>query len=148
MGIMGAQMSYCTPEDLAKVKTTAELTQLSDLAGTGSPNSTVLQSACDQASNLIDGLISPQYPLPLATVPPMLVSIAVRLALYYLYLGRQSLPDEVKSGYDRDVAFLEKVGQGQASLGEPTADGRGDRFHGAKASDREREFTRRQTRGF
>ena len=31
-------MSYCSPTDLANVKTTAELTQLSDLAGTGSPN--------------------------------------------------------------------------------------------------------------
>ncbi|MGD1001860.1 MAG: DUF1320 domain-containing protein [Candidatus Brocadiia bacterium] len=141
-------MSYCAPTDLANVKTTAELTQLSDLGGTGSPNNTVLQAACDQASSLIDGLISPQYPLPLATVPPMLLSIAVRLALYYLYLGRQSLPDEVKNGYDRDVAFLEQVGQGQASLGEPKADDRGDRFHGAKASGRRRQFTRRQTRGF
>ena len=141
-------MSYCAPSDLANVKTTQELTQLSDLAGTGSPNDTVLQAACDQASSLIDGLISPQYPLPLATVPPMLLSIAVRLALYYLYLGRQSLPDEVKNSYDRDVAFLEQVGKGQASLGEPKADDRGDRFHGAKASGRPRQFTRRQTRGF
>ena len=141
-------MSYCTPGDLAKVKTTAELTQLSDLAGTGSPNETVLQAACDQASSLIDGLISPQYPLPLATVPPMVVSIAVRLALYYLYLGRQSLPDEVKNGYDRDVAFLGNVGKGQASLGEPMADPDGDRFHGAKASADRREYTNRKMRGF
>jgi phage gp36-like protein len=141
-------VSYCTPTDLANVKTTDELRQLSDLSNTGSPDSTVLQSACDQASSLIDGLISPQYPLPLATVPPMLQSIAVRLALYYLCLGRQSLPDEVKNGYDRDVAFLEKVGKGQASLGEPQADGSGDRFHGAKASGRRRRFNREGMRGF
>lgn len=141
-------MSYCSPTDLANVKTTQELTQLSDLGGTGSPNGTVLQAACDQASSLIDGLISPQYPLPLATVPPMLLSIAVRLALYYLYLGRQSLPDEVKNGYDRDVAFLEKVGKGQASLGEPRADGGGDRYHGAKGSARRRQFDRKGMRGF
>jgi len=37
-------MSYCSPSDLANVKTTAELTQLSDLGGTGSPNGTVLQA--------------------------------------------------------------------------------------------------------
>jgi phage gp36-like protein len=141
-------MSYCSPTDLANVKTTAELTQLSDLTGTGSVNTAVLQAACDQASNLIDGLISPQYPLPLATVPPMLLSIAVRLALYYLYLGRQSLPDEVKNGYDRDVAFLEKAGKGQASLGEPKADGGGDRFHGAKAASQKPRFNNRNMRGF
>jgi phage gp36-like protein len=141
-------MSYCSPTDLANVRTTQELTQLSDLAGTGSPDSAVLQAACDQASSLIDGLISPQYPLPLATVPPMLTSIAVRLSLYYLYLGRQSLPDEVKCGYDRDVAFLEKVGKGQASLGEPRADGGGDRYHGAKGSGRRRQFDREGMRGF
>jgi phage gp36-like protein len=141
-------MSYCSPSDLANVKTAAELTQLSDLAGTGQPNNTVLQAACDQASSLIDGLISPQYPLPLATVPPMLKSIAVRLAMYYLYLGRQSLPDEVKNGYDRDVTFLGNVGKGQASLGEPAADGRGDRYHGARAAGQPRQFSRRRTRGF
>jgi phage gp36-like protein len=141
-------MSYCTPADLANVKTAAELTQLSDLSGSGQPNDALLQQACDQASSLIDGLISPQYPLPLQVVPPMLQSIAIRLALYYLYLGRQSLPEEVKNGYDRDVAFLEKVGKGQASLGEPAADGQGDRYHGAKAGGGQRQFTRRRTRGF
>jgi phage gp36-like protein len=141
-------MSYCTPDDLAKVKTSDELRQLSDLGGTGAPDSAVLQAACDQASSLIDGLISPQYPLPLAAVPPMLASMAVRLSLYYLYLGRQSLPDEVKNGYDRDVAFLDKVGKGQASLGEPKSDGRGDRFHGAKGSKRRRQFDRDGMRGF
>jgi phage gp36-like protein len=145
-------MSYCTYSDLANVKTTAELLQLADLQQTGNIEDptvqTVLQAACDQASSLIDGLISPQYPLPLATVPPMLLSIAVRLSLYYLYLGRASLPDEVKNGYDRDVAFLEKVGEGQASLGEPKTDESGDRYHGAKASGQPRQFTPRRTRGF
>ena len=145
-------MSYCTPSDLANVKTTAELLQLADLSGTGDIHNSgvqaALQAACEQASSLIDGLISPQYPLPLATVPPMLLSIAVRLALYYLHLGRQSLPDEAKAGYDRDVAFLQSVGKGQASLGEPQADGRGDRYHGARATGRPRQFTHRRTRGF
>jgi phage gp36-like protein len=141
-------MSYCSPTDLANVKTTAELKQLSDLAGTGSVNTTVLQAACDQASNLIDGLISPQYPLPLATVPPMLLSIAVRLALYYLYVGRCSLPEDAKAAYDRDYAFLEKVGKGQASLGEPMPDGGGDRYHGARAASQRPKFDRKNLRGF
>jgi phage gp36-like protein len=141
-------MSYCSPTDLANVKTTQELTQLSDLAGTGFPDNTVLQAACDQANALIDALISPQYPLPLATVPAMLTSIAVRLALYYLYLNRHSLPEEAKVAYDRDVAFLDKVGKGQASLGLPQADPGGDRFHGAKAAGNKREYTERKMRGF
>ena len=140
--------SYCTPTDLARVKSADELRQLSDLAGTGSADTAVLQSACDQASSLIDGYISPQYPLPLATVPPMLTSMAVRLAIYYLFLGRHSMPDEVKGGYDRDVSFLEKVGKGQASLGLPAADPGGDRFHGARADADPRQMTRDGMRGF
>jgi phage gp36-like protein len=141
-------MSYCGPDDLAKVKTTDELRQLSDLAGTGSPDTDVLQAACDQASNLIDGLISPQYPLPLATVPPMLVSMCVRLALYYLYLQRHSMPDEVNTGYKNDTDFLKRVGSGQASLGEPSADPGGDRFHGAKGASNKQIWTPHETKGF
>ena len=145
-------MGYCAYSDLANVKTTAELLQLADLQQTGNIEDptvqAVIQAACDQASSLIDGLISPQYPLPLATIPPMVVSIAVRLSLYYLYLNRHSLPDELKAAYDRDYAFLEKVGKGQASLGEPMADPGGDRYHGAKASGQGPRFTREKMRGF
>ena len=141
-------MGYCTPTDLAAVKSTDELRQLSDLAGTGSPNNTVLQAACDQASSLIDGYISPQYPLPLATVPSILTSMAVRLAFYYLFLGRHSMPDEVKGAYDRDVAFLVAVGKGQASLGLPTADPGGDRFHGARGDSDPRQWTHDGMKGF
>jgi phage gp36-like protein len=145
-------MSYCSPTDLAKVKTTAELLQVADLALTGDIANAgvqaVLQAACDQASNLIDGLISPQYPLPLADVPPTLVSICVRLALYYLYLGRCSLPDDLKTSYKNDTDFLRRAGEGHASLGEPAMDGGGDRFHGAKAASQHPKFNERNMRGF
>jgi phage gp36-like protein len=143
-------MSYCSPTDLANVKTAAELTQLSDLAGTGSPNDTVLQAACDQASSLIDGLISPQYPnVPLANPPAMLLSMAVRLALYYLYLNRHSMPEEAAKGYKNDVDFLTRVGDGKASLGDPTDNPGGDRYHGAQASGQQtRTFDPKHMRGF
>ena len=146
-------MSYCARTDLQNVKTTAELLQLADLAQTGDINNAgvqaALQAACDQASNLIDGLISPQYPLPLATVPPMLVSICVRLALYYLYVGRCSLPEDAKTAYKNDTDFLGRVGQGKASLGEPSPDGGGDRYHGAKAAGQQTHvFDPNKMRGF
>lgn len=132
--------NYCALADLQAVKTATELKQLADLDGDGVADAAVITRACTNATDLINGYVKPRYTVD--TAPAVLKTIAVRLALYYLYLDRNSLTEDINTQYERDVAFLRDVAAGKASLGEPTVDATGDPAPGASMVAEGREFTR------
>jgi phage gp36-like protein len=140
--------NYCALADLQKVKTTTELAQLADLDGDNAADATVVERACTNATDLINGYISPRYTVPLTTVPNLLVTIAVRLALYYLHLDRNSLTDDINKQYDRDIEFLKRVGEGKASLGDPVNAASGEPSPGISLASDDRDFSRETMEGF
>ena len=75
-------------------------------------------------------------------------TVAVRLAIYYLHLDRNSLTDDVNKQYDRDIAFLKDIAAGKASLGDPTDSAAGDAAPGIEIEADTRVFTRDKMKGW
>lgn len=113
-------MSYCTLADILGAIPEQELTQLTD---DSIPPVMVNQAVVDQAiaaaETLINGYIGGRYPLPLATVPELVKSITLEIAVYKIYLRRKKkMPSEaVKAGYDDAMRLLRDIQGGKLSLG-------------------------------
>lgn len=78
-----------------------------------------MQSAIDDADSVIDGYLAKRYPLPLASVPPILVVYARSIVRYTLHKNRQSLEatDPIVRDYRDAQKFLTAVASGALSLG-------------------------------
>ena len=140
--------NYCAQADLLNVKTAAELAQIADLDNDGTADPAVIERACTNATDLVNGYVSPRYTIPLAVVPALLKTIAVRLAIYYLHMDRNSLTEDINKQYDRDIAFLKMIGEGKASLGDPVSAPEGDASPAAQIEADDREFTREKMEGW
>ncbi|MGH1460998.1 MAG: gp436 family protein [Neptuniibacter sp.] len=103
-------MSYCTRSDLENRFGSDVLADLEY----GRPKAVV--EAIADADSLIDSYVGARYPLPLVTIPSILVSTARDLVRYSLDID----PSEaVKSRRTDAVKFLEALAQGRATLGIP-----------------------------
>ena len=140
---------YCDADDLAKLATTARLAQLADLDRDGSADADVLADAIARASREIDGYISPRYAVPFpGTIPDLLRAISARWSLYLLMLDRDSVTNDAREQHKEDVRFLERVGDGKASLGDPVNAGDGDPSPGTTIVAETKEFTRTKLTGW
>ena len=142
-------MAYCAEADILAYLTSAELAQLADLNGDGSADAAVVARACTDASNAIDGYISPRYTVPIpGTTPDLLKTISVRWAIYLLQLARQSVTEDTRKQHDDDISFLKLVGKGDASLGDPVNAGEGDRAPGIAVAADARAWSRTKLEGW
>lgn len=78
-------------------------------------NQAVLDTALQDAGHRINGYLAGRYPLPLATVPAVLVVLCCDLARHQLYDDKA--PEAVLARYEAAIAFLEDVGKGKLGLG-------------------------------
>jgi phage gp36-like protein len=141
--------NYCDEAALLAVMTPAELAQLADLDQDGVADAEVLDRACTNATDLVNVYISPRYTVPITgTVPGVLKTVAVRVAIYYLHLDRRSVTEDIDKQYERDISFLKDVGAGRASLGDPANKPEGDAAPGAKLQADDRDFTRGKMAGW
>lgn len=108
-------MTYATQQNLVDRFGLVELVQLTDLENTGSLNATRLGAALADASATIDGYLAGRYPLPLTTVPNILVIYCGDIARYMLYDARAT--EQVTKRYDDAIKFLALVSQDKISLG-------------------------------
>jgi phage gp36-like protein len=108
-------MAYCTKQNLIDRFREDELIQLTDEAGAGVINDTVLNQAIGDADGEINSYLAGRYTLPLASVPEVLVLKACDIARYYLY--DEAVPDVVQKRYDNAIAWLKLVAKGDISLG-------------------------------
>ena len=107
-------MSYCTQQQLIdRPYGEQELIQLTDTQHQGVINVTVLNQALAATDAEIDSYLTAF--LPLATIPPRLVFIAIDITLYYLYQGR--MLEQVEKRYNAAIRYLDQVRQGKDSLG-------------------------------
>jgi phage gp36-like protein len=138
---------YATLDDLKKQIPEDMLIQLTDDAGSGVVDSTIVDAALETADVEIDGYIGVRCALPLNPVPAIIVKQAIDLAIYNLYARRQGPPDHWQRRYDNVIRFLGMVAKGDISLGvgDPNSTGSGDE---AVASSGDRIFSRETLSGY
>jgi phage gp36-like protein len=110
-------MSYATKNDLIAwcgINGEAELTQLTDPNNQG-VDDVLITAKLGQADDEINGrLIAVDLPLT-APYPPLLVSIACRIARHLLYTSGR--PDYIEADYRDALKLLGDIREGRAALG-------------------------------
>lgn len=107
-------MAYATLEDLIERASEAEIRQIADRDRDGVPDPDVIESALQDADNLINGYVSTKYDLPLPTVPDLILTWAVSIARYFLHYN--GAPDHVTRDFDWAEAKLKDIANGKMAL--------------------------------
>lgn len=106
----------------------------------------VVSRALADTDAVIDGYIAGRYALPLAEVPALLADLAAPIAIYKLH--RFSVEGKIEQDYKDALATLDKIARGVVRLPiagiEPESSG----LDGVEVTDRERDFTPENLRGF
>lgn len=108
-------MSYASKADLVARFGEQELIQLTDRANADQIDDAVVDSALADADELINSYLTQRYPLPLPSVPAILVSRASDIARFRLY--DEAPTPEVRKRYEEAVSWLKDVAASRAGLG-------------------------------
>ena len=114
-------MSYIINDDIELRLGTARYTQLTDDAGTGSPNTAVADEVRLGAEGELDSYLSQRYAVPIdltihAELTGVLKSAVLDLTEYRLHARRREVPVDVIAKRDQALAWLAKIARGEASL--------------------------------
>jgi phage gp36-like protein len=110
-------MAYCTQADIEEQLSEDELIQLTDDAGLGSVDTTVVDRAIADADDEINSYLQERYTVPLSPVPGLVRKLSVDLAIYNLYSRRDIEAPVRTQRYEADVKLLKSLAKGEASLG-------------------------------
>lgn len=108
-------MPYATAQNMIDRFEESELVQLTDRSDAGVIDQVVLAKALADADAKIDGYLAGRYSLPLSVVPKVLELYACDIARYLLHDNHAT--DQVTKRYDDAIKFLERVANGQISIG-------------------------------
>lgn len=108
-------MTYATPTDLDERYGPETITRLSDKDNLGARQEPTITRALEDADELINGHLDGRYPLPLNTVPRVLVRVASSIARYFL--EEECATERAVEDYKMAIKLLEKIGKGDVSLG-------------------------------
>ena len=107
-------MPYAAQADIESRYGNNLLLTIADPDGTGVVNTGLVTLALSDASEFIDSHLQERYQLPLATVPSLLVVLAVDIAVYRIAV----LPtDEMRSRYEDALKLLKSIAKGELQLG-------------------------------
>lgn len=139
-------MAYATQQDMIDRRGEDSLYVAADRDGDGTLDAAAITRALDDASAEIDTYLGAAYALPLSETPPVVVNLAVDIALYRLSDRPGALTNEVRRRYEDAIALLKRIADGGATL--PLS--AGDAPETAKtveSSGAERKFTRDSMKG-
>jgi phage gp36-like protein len=141
-------MAYAIQADLAERFGAAELVMLTDRSEppTGAADAAVVTRALADADAEINAYLSARYPVPLATVPTVIVRIACDIARYFLYEDR--VTDLVRQRYEDAVSLLKGIAAGKVSIGPDPEGGQPPVSGGASFAGQGRVFSRDTMGGF
>jgi phage gp36-like protein len=141
-------MPYCTQQQLTDRYGEKLLRQLTDRATppAGAIDATVVGRALADTDALIDGYLKGRYVLPLATTPALLAYVAQAIAIYQLHVT--AVPEKIKDDYDGAIATLRAIASGTVRLDVAGVEPEGSNSSGVRASDRPRDLTPDNLRGF
>lgn len=112
-------MAYIAQADITPRRITLqELVELTDDDRTGEVNATVVAAVLEDVDGKIDGYVRGRYTTPLA-VSDQVKTIAVDLAVFFLFQRRRRMSDDVQKQYDDAIRFLMKVAEGKVTLDQP-----------------------------
>lgn len=141
-------MPYATQAQLIERYGEPMLVELTDRAEppTGEIDASVVDRALADTDALIDGFLKGRYQLPLAQTPPLVVDLALAIAVYKLH--RNVASEKIRRDYDDALKVLRDIAAGVVRLdvdgAEPAASG----LSGVKTNDRERPLTPENLKGF
>lgn len=114
---------YSTLSDLKQAESDSILLQLSWDGDTTDSNPAaidedVIESAIGSGDAVIDGYLATRYLTPLTTVPELIRTISVDLALFFLYRRRMrsNMPESITKSYDKALVMLKDIAKGVVSL--------------------------------
>ena len=114
-------MRYCTLADLKKKIALRTLIELSnDEPNAGDVDLANIETAINDAEELVDGHLRGRHDLPLNPVPPLICNLVIAIARHELYSRRpdgDDLPPTVTSSYKESVRILEAIRDGKMTLG-------------------------------
>lgn len=108
---------YATRDDMVTAFGERECVSLTDREFTGNIDDAVLLSKLEQASAEIDGYLVGRYPTPWPDSPRVLVSRCCDIARYMLCGSGTQCTEEIRERYLDAIRYLEKVANGNISLG-------------------------------
>ncbi len=112
-------MPYATRQDIVYREGLDAFTAAADRDRDGVIDETAVTAKLADASSTIDTYLALRYPLPLATVPPVLKRLCVDIALYLLSLSQDALTKELRQRYEDAISLLNKMAAGTVGLGIP-----------------------------
>ncbi len=107
---------YATIADMRALFGEGEIIALSDRAGTGQADDTLLIQALSRASSLADSYLARRHDVPLAEAPAVLTAVVCDIARYMLVGGPVSETDPIAERYRQALRWLSDVAQGRADL--------------------------------
>ena len=122
-----------------------ELTDRADVA-TGVVDTAVINAAIADTDALIDGYVARRYALPMATVPPLIKSLALDITIYKLHVYSPS--DKIAEDYKAAIKSLEGISTGSIRLPSAGQETPGSGSSGARVTDRARPMTADNLKGF
>ena len=112
---------YIEATDLTEVMSESTLIALSnDTSRATEADIAVLATACQYATEIVDGYLRSRYVLPLNEVPTIVRNICLQLARFWLYSRRpegKGFPDNVKETHAQALKDLERIQNGKLHLG-------------------------------
>lgn len=111
-------MPYCTQSDIEAQISSDDLIALTDDAGSGTVDTTVLDRAIADADAEIDAYLYQRYSTPLDPVPAIVRKLSTDCAIYHLHSRRSvGMPDIRKERYDAALRVLRDIASGMISIG-------------------------------
>lgn len=114
-------MGYVTKSDLIDRYGEDQLIQLTDRAGAGAIDDTVLAAAIADVDAEVDAHLSGRYSLPLSEIPKVLTRAAATIA--FAELHTLDLPEVAATRLKWARSLLKDIGSGVVRLGDADGDG-------------------------
>lgn len=108
-------MTYCTQTDIETLIPMKELAELTTESG-DTPDSSVIDAIISKAESEIDSYASACYVTPFASIPDIIRSLSVDMAIYHLYSRRSAVPIIRRTRYEDAIQFLGDVVAGKCNI--------------------------------
>ena len=99
------------------------LTQLTDYDKDGSEDDGVVDAAIDDAEALIDSYARKVFDVPFSPVPPIIATMAKKLAIYNLRERRDAITDAARLEHEDRLEWLKNLAKGVVDPGISPAPG-------------------------
>jgi len=141
-------MPYASQQELIDRFGEQMLIDLTDRATppAGAIDATVVDRALTDTDAAIDGYLGAKYQLPLTDTPPLVVDLALAIAIYKLHPFAPN--SKIKDDYTDALKTLLQISQGTVKLPIAGLEPEGKGSSGVRTNDRDRPFDADNLRGF